>query len=262
MKNYKSSKTRLSKKSIYLAVVFIVAATLIIVAVSIKRSLNSSNFDNKQQIVKFEVPKEAVPTNEVKNDVKKSNFDNMNNETKTKNSEEKNEGEKKIESKNVDEKSKESVSEKKQSETKKKGNLKFVKPLEGTVLQKFSGNELVLSKTLNDFRTHNGIDIEALPQTPVKAICDGTVVDLFNDKARWGTCVIIKHESGLTSIYRGLDDELNVKIDSRVNAGQIIGTVGQSNMMESALESHLHLEIKKGDDFVDPLKYVKYDEKN
>lgn len=265
MKSYKSNRQNGSKKGLYSAIVFVVISTLLIVGVSIKRSLSASKNDS---IVKINSPNSAVSTSEPKYGVKKAEADllkalnSQDDVSETKKAEEKpsskaNTSEEKPSSKmTTSEEKKPEEPKKKQEPAKNSKTSKFVRPLEGKIVQSFSGDNLVYSKTLGEFRTHNGIDIEALPQTPVKAVADGTVVDLFNDEGRWGTCVEIKHDSGLVSIYRGLDESLNVKLDSKVKAGEIIGVVGKTNAFEGALEPHLHLEMKKGEDFVDPLKHV------
>lgn len=255
MKNYynnnNKSKKNISKKSLYLAIFFVVVSTLLIVAVSLKRSFNASKNEPELSHHSNDI---AIPTSGVQKGIKKPDS----NESSS------NEGDNQAEKEPVSTQAKKPTAAVKPDELEKKAPVKkavfskFVKPVEGKIVQAFSNNELVLSKTLGEYRTHNGVDIEALPQTPVKSVCDGVVVDLFNDTGRWGTCVEIKHNSGVVFVYRGLSSEnLNVKLDSRVKAGEIIGVVGQTNVFESALGSHLHLEAKKGDDFVDPLKYIK-----
>ena len=51
----------------------------------------------------------------------------------------------------------------------------FVLPISGEIFVPYSGGELVKDPTLNEWRTHDGIDIKAEPGTPVKAVCDGQV---------------------------------------------------------------------------------------
>ena len=54
-------------------------------------------------------------------------------------------------------------------------------PLDGNVAKGHSGGELVKYETLNEWRTHDGIDIEAAVGTEVKAAADGKVSKVFND---------------------------------------------------------------------------------
>ena len=48
-------------------------------------------------------------------------------------------------------------------------NLSYVFPLDGDIINPYSSGELVKSLTLNDWRTHDGIDIKAKAATPVTA---------------------------------------------------------------------------------------------
>ena len=50
----------------------------------------------------------------------------------------------------------------------------FALPVEGEILTEYSDGELVKNETLGEWRTHDGIDIAAAANTPVKAAADGT----------------------------------------------------------------------------------------
>ena len=77
--------------------------------------------------------------------------------------------------------------------------LSFALPLEGEVLQPFSNHELVKSVTLNEWRTHDGVDLKAAADTPVKAIADGTVEEISEDPM-WGITVTVSHREGYQSL--------------------------------------------------------------
>ncbi len=270
MKNYGVNRNKMSKKNMYIAIAFIIFTTIVFIVISVSRKVKQSEHLNSIN----DLPN-AAQTQSVKTDVKKNisdeqnlNANDLNEDNSNKNYDVKIFENKAVKSPKVDEtpkrkvkevEEKEVTSDKTEQDTKPPVKLTFVKPVEGSLIQNFSNNELVFSKTLGEFRTHNGIDIEALPLTSVKAVADGTVINVENDEGRWGTCLEIKHENDLISIYRGLDENLNVKIDSKVRSGEIIGSVGDSNMFEGALNSHLHFEIKKGEDFLNPLDYVTYE---
>ena len=192
MKSYKSSKSNISKKSLYLAIVFVVISTVIIVAVSLKRSFRSNVVEPMGQAGTSSA---ILPTVDLKSDVKKTaqdlkkqNGENSKiNEASGSGADVKQENltkkQENLTKKEVKEEPKEKKEEpkKKPAPVKKATNSRFVKPLEGDLLQGFSGDELVYSKTLGEYRTHNGIDIKALPQTPVRSVFDGTIVDLYNE---------------------------------------------------------------------------------
>lgn len=131
----------------------------------------------------------------------------------------------------------------------------FVVPVEGEVLAQFSNGELVKNETLGDWRTHNGTDIRADEGTQVVSASDGKVSAIEDDPV-WGTSVTIDHGKGVASVYRGLDSTLSVKTGEKVSAGQPIGIVGKIPA-ESLLPSHLHFELTKDGEYIDPAERLK-----
>jgi len=131
----------------------------------------------------------------------------------------------------------------------------FVLPLEGEIIKKFAKDELVYSETLQEWTTHFGIDIKAPRTTVVKAAEEGTVVAIKNDP-RYGLTVILEHVNGYKTIYANLLTTEFVEIDEKVEKGQSLGTVGNSAVFEILDEPHLHFEIMKNGEYVDPQLYV------
>ena len=68
-------------------------------------------------------------------------------------------------------------------------------PLVGEVLTAFSMDTLLFNETLEDWRTHDGIDISAPEGTAVLSACAGTVVSVEND-VLMGTTVTVSHHDG------------------------------------------------------------------
>ncbi|MBR5806344.1 MAG: peptidoglycan DD-metalloendopeptidase family protein [Oscillospiraceae bacterium] len=126
---------------------------------------------------------------------------------------------------------------------------KFVLPVNGKIFYAFSGDELVYNRTLDDWRTHNGIDISAAPNDRVKAGADGIVKRIYED-GMLGTVVEVEHD-GFTARYCGLNPSTYVKTGDAVTQNQTMGTVGEISM-EVAEESHIHLEIIKDGKAVNP----------
>lgn len=128
---------------------------------------------------------------------------------------------------------------------------KFTLPLEGNITKAHSGGELVKYESLNEWRTHDGIDIEAAVGAEVKAAAPGKVKAVFSDPL-WGHTVEIEHEGGISTLYSGLADPAAVKVGDEVKAGDVIGTLGETNLAEAAENSHLHFAVKKNGKFIDP----------
>ena len=116
-------------------------------------------------------------------------------------------------------------------------------------------NSLVYSSTLNQWRTHNGVDFQTAAGANVMAVYDGTVKSVVNSNLE-GTVVTVEHADGLVSIYKGLAEENVVAEGTAVKTGDVIGTVAESMMVEQLDGTHLHLEMKKNGALVDPMEYL------
>ncbi len=129
----------------------------------------------------------------------------------------------------------------------------FVQPVDGQITQVYSGDELVYNETLQDWRTHNGVDIACAENAPVKSAVAGTVCNIYDD-GMWGRIVEVEADE-LTWRYAGLAaDSVQVSVGDGVSAGQTLGNVGEV-MAETAGGPHLHLEVLKGGNRVDPEHY-------
>lgn len=138
---------------------------------------------------------------------------------------------------------------------KKEVSRKFVIPLNGQIIQDFSGDELVKNQTTGAWQTHNGTDIAGNQGDEVKAMSDGTVTDILEDPL-WGVVVVIDHGNGITARYCGLNKGLSVSKDDKVSAQDVIGALGNTADIESSMETHLHLEVLRNGDFTDPLDVI------
>ena len=143
-----------------------------------------------------------------------------------------------------------------QSTTKEPKEITFAKPVEGDVIREFAKDNLVYSETLQEWVTHLGIDIKANKTTVVKASADGTIRSIKNDP-RYGLTIIIDHNDGYQTIYSNLLTTEFVVEGEKVKQGQSIGTVGNTAIFEISDESHLHFEILKDSEQLDPNIYIK-----
>ena len=146
---------------------------------------------------------------------------------------------------------KEEPSEKKEEPPKEEKTV-YTMALSGAITAPFSGDELVKSKTLDDWRIHPGVDIKGELGSDVRAITDGTVKNVTTD-SMMGNTVTVEHKDGITSIYANLSDDIKLKAGDAVKNGDVIGKVGNSALAECMEEPHLHLEVKKDGKSIDPL---------
>lgn len=104
---------------------------------------------------------------------------------------------------------------------------------------------------------HSGVDLAASKGTPVQATAQG-VVNFAGYAQGYGNMVTIVHDrTGYKSRYAHLDT-INVEKGDQVAAGALVGTVGSTGNVRSngSDPSHLHFELYKGENRVDPLKYL------
>jgi murein DD-endopeptidase MepM/ murein hydrolase activator NlpD len=125
-----------------------------------------------------------------------------------------------------------------------------VPPVQGKSILAFSHGELMKSGTTGIWATHNGTDFAAAIGSDVYCTLDGTVTEIKRDPL-WGVCVTVLHNDGTVSRYCGLNEALNVQSGNVLERGTVIGTVGNTNEAESAMEPHLHFEVMRNDVFID-----------
>lgn len=136
----------------------------------------------------------------------------------------------------------------------KKQELHFIVPLQGEITKDFSDSTLVYSETLEEWTVHLGIDIKAEKGSAVVASESGKVESIKNDP-RYGTTVTIAHENGYKTIYSNLLSAEFITEEQEIEKGQTIGSVGDSAAFEIADSAHLHFEMKKDGETVNPSNY-------
>ena len=133
---------------------------------------------------------------------------------------------------------------------------KRVSPLTGTTVAAYSMEALAYNETTRDWRVHNGVDIAAKAGTDVCAAADGTVYTVYEDETM-GTTVVISHNGGYATRYSSLDAQVSVKAGDTVIAGQTIGKVGNTALLENAIGDHLHFGVSCNGKTVDPMAFLK-----
>lgn len=126
----------------------------------------------------------------------------------------------------------------------------FSLPMGNTVDKPFSNGEMVQSKTMGDWRAHNGVDFRGTVGDPVIAVNNGIVKAVYDD-VLWGTVVEIDHGQGLLARYCGLGKGSTAEVGAQVKINDRIGNLG-TIPMESADEIHLHFEMRQDGKAVDP----------
>lgn len=105
-------------------------------------------------------------------------------------------------------------------------------------------------------RRHTGVDIAAPQGTPIAAAAAGKVV-FAGRRGGYGNLVEIEHADGQRTRYAHAA-RLLVKVGDEVKTGQAIATVGSTGRSTGP---HLHFEVKKDGNRIDPLQAVAKDSK-
>ena len=134
--------------------------------------------------------------------------------------------------------------------------LKFEAPVSGEIIKDFAIDNLIYSNTLEEWTTHSGIDIKAEKTSIVVAAEKGIVESIKNDP-RYGLTITISHSNGFKTIYSNLLTTEFVNENEEVEKGQTIGTIGETASFEVADETHLHFEMYKDGEPVNPTIYLK-----
>ena len=133
--------------------------------------------------------------------------------------------------------------------------LVFTWPVKGEVLRDFSAETLALDPTLEDWRTHDGVDIAAAVGDQVRAPASGVVTEVIQD-VMMGTTVVIDHGGNLTTTCANLAAVPTVEVGDVVTVGDVIGSVGETAIAESALPGHLHFSVAQDGQSVDPMEFL------
>ena len=104
-------------------------------------------------------------------------------------------------------------------------------------------------------KMHKGIDIAAPTGTKVYAAGSGKVIRIASSDDGYGNCIVIEHGFGFVSRYAHLSG-FKIKEGDEVKKGDLIGLVGSTGRSTGP---HLHYEIEKDGEKIDPKKYIKLD---
>ena len=98
---------------------------------------------------------------------------------------------------------------------------------------------------------HSGVDLAADYGSAIGAFADGTV-DYIGESPAYGQYLQIKHADGVTSFYAHCS-KLCVQPGQQVKTGDKVAEVGNTGNVTG---THLHFELKKDGEFLNPLYYI------
>ena len=71
-----------------------------------------------------------------------------------------------------------------------------------------------------------------------------------------GYTVVIRHDGGYLTRYASLSRDIPVKSGDTVSAGQVIGYVGDTALVETTLGSHIHFSVTHQDEPMNPADFL------
>ena len=135
--------------------------------------------------------------------------------------------------------------------------ISFELPMkDASLLKGFSDSEIQYNKTLNQWEAHKSCDLVA-SDLSVFAVESGTITAVESSFA-FGTIVTITHRDGFVTTYASLADNVPVKKGDTVTKGQKIGEASDTAENESSEGKHLHFEMFKNGNKVDPSNYISF----
>lgn len=111
-------------------------------------------------------------------------------------------------------------------------------------------------KTLNRYCVHQGMDFACAEGTEVLAAVDGTVKSVTTEDRLYGGVITVEHSDGVTTVYRYVNPDENLKEGAKIARGEKIGTVMKATGAEIEDGDHLHFEVYKNNIMQDPDDYL------
>lgn len=134
-------------------------------------------------------------------------------------------------------------------------HLPAIQPVANKDLKRLaSGFGMRMHPILKIGKMHAGLDFAAHTGTPIYATGDGKV-KLAGRDGGYGNAVIISHGYGYETLYAHMS-KIKTRKGQKVKRGDIIGYVGSSGLSTGP---HLHYEIHKDGEPIDPISYFYQD---
>lgn len=106
----------------------------------------------------------------------------------------------------------------------------------------------------NQYRLHDGVDIEAPSGQEVKAALGGTVEKVETNPIL-GETVVLSHTAGIETIYGNLT-KVQVLPGDQVEKGQVIAVIGDTARLDASQGYFLHFGVRVEGQYRDPQEYL------
>ncbi len=126
----------------------------------------------------------------------------------------------------------------------------LVRPVTGDILMHYSMDSSIYFATLDQYKYNPAVVFSAEQGSPVNACAQGKVIDIYDD-AKIGKAVTLDLGNGYRATYGQLEN-IEVTLDSYVEAGDVLGFVGAPTKYYSVEGSNLYFMLTKDDAAVNP----------
>ena len=126
-------------------------------------------------------------------------------------------------------------------------------PMEGDVIMNYSMDSTVYFATLDQYKYNPAIVIAGEVNDKVYSVAKGKIQSIENNEVT-GCTVTVDLGDGYQGVYGQLK-ELNFKVGDYVEAGHVLGYIGEPTKYYSVEGSNLYFELLKDGVPVDPVEY-------
>lgn len=131
-------------------------------------------------------------------------------------------------------------------------------PVKGNVIINYSMDKMVYFETLDVYKYHPAICIQAEVGTPVVAGATGEVVSITQEP---DTGLTVGMRVGAEYVvYYGQLKDCDLKVGDHVNRGEEFAKVAEPTKYFLIEGSHLHLRLERDEEPVNPLSYLDFSE--
>ena len=150
----------------------------------------------------------------------------------------------------ADESAQSTASESDEQEIQTIETMTFVRPTEEGEVSHAYTSDMEYNESTQDWRTHNGTDYSGKAGDAVFAAADGIVTAVGKDPL-WGEYIVLSHAQDIFGKYCGVTD-IDVTEGDNVKGGTQIAVIAESIPIEQKEGAHLHLEMQKNEQFLNP----------
>ena len=127
-------------------------------------------------------------------------------------------------------------------------------PLQGNVIMNYSMDQTVYFATLDQYKYNPAVVIQADVNTPVNSVAQGQITALDTNEET-GVTMTVDLGDNYSAVYGQLKD-VSLNAGDYVEAGQVLGYVGEPTKYYSLEGTNLYFQLLKDGEPVDPMEYL------